>query len=108
MQRLLSTFILILITSTTALHAQGTADDYNRAYALQKKYSGRNCYYTNANPRWQQNSHTFWYIRNTADGDVLVTVDADRLQETVETDKGKIDARLKEERDRQQIGRAHV
>lgn len=101
MQRLLSTFILILITSATALHAQGTADDYNRAYALQKKYSGRNCYYTNANPRWQQNSHTFWYIRNTADGDVLVTVDADRLQETVETDKGKIDARLKEERDRQ-------
>ncbi|MDO4931676.1 MAG: DPP IV N-terminal domain-containing protein [Prevotellaceae bacterium] len=93
MQRLLSTFLLTLVTSVTTLYAQGTVDDYNRAYSLQKKYSSRNCFYTNANPKWQQDSHTFWYIRNTPDGEALVTIDADKLQENVETDKNKIDAK---------------
>ena len=95
---LLSAIPLLLYSIT--LSAQGTAEDYNRAYSLRDKYSSRNYFYTNANPRWQQDSDTFWYVRNTPDGDVLVTVDAATLTETVERDKAVLEAKLKEERDK--------
>ena len=95
---LLSAIPLLLYSIT--LSAQGTAEDYNRAYSLRDKYSSRNYFYTNANPRWQQDSDTFWYVRNTPDGDVLVTVDAATLTETVERDKAVLKAKLKEERDK--------
>ncbi len=96
---LLSAIPLLLYSIT--LSAQGTAEDYNRAYSLRDKYSSRNYFYTNANPRWQQDSDTFWYVRNTPDGDVLVTVDAATQTETVERDKAVLEAKLKEERDKQ-------
>lgn len=96
---LLSAIPLLLYSIT--LSAQGTAEDYNRAYSLRDKYSSRNYFYTNANPRWQQDSDTFWYVRNTPDGDVLVTVDAATRTETVERDKAVLEAKLKEERDKQ-------
>lgn len=83
------------------MYAQGTLEDYNRAYSIRQKYSSRNCYYTNANPRWQPDSDSFWYIRNTPDGDVLVTVDATTRTEQVETNRAAVEQRLKEERDRQ-------
>ena len=95
---LLSAIPLLLYSIT--LSAQGTAEDYNRAYSLRDKYSSRNFFYTNANPRWQQDSDTFWYVRNTPDGDVLVTVDAATQTETVERDKAVLEAKLKEERDK--------
>ena len=95
---LLSAIPLLLYSIT--LSAQGTAEDYNRAYSLRDKYSSHNYFYTNANPRWQQDSDTFWYVRNTPDGDVLVTVDAATLTETVERDKAVLEAKLKEERDK--------
>lgn len=95
---LLSAIPLLLYSIT--LSAQGTAEDYNRAYSLRDKYSSRNYFYTNANPRWQQDSDTFWYVRNTPDGDVLVTVDAATQTETVERDKAVLKAKLKEERDK--------
>lgn len=95
---LLSAIPLLLYSIT--LSAQGTAEDYNRANSLRDKYSSRNYFYTNANPRWQQDSDTFWYVRNTPDGDVLVTVDAATLTETVERDKAVLEAKLKEERDK--------
>ncbi len=95
---LLSAIPLLLYSIT--LSAQGTAEDYNRAYSLRDKYSSRNYFYTNANPRWQQDSDTFWYVRNTPDGDVLVTVDAAMQTETVERDKAVLEAKLKEERDK--------
>ena len=95
---LLSAIPLLLYSIT--LSAQGTAEDYNRAYSLRDKYSSRNYFYTNANPRWQQDSDTFWYVRNTPDGDVLVTVDAAAQTETVERDKAVLEAKLKEERDK--------
>lgn len=95
---LLSAIPLLLYSIT--LSAQGTAEDYNRAYSLRDKYSSRNYFYTNANPRWQQDSDTFWYVRNTPDGDVLVTVDAATQTETMERDKAVLEAKLKEERDK--------
>ena len=48
--------------------AQGTADDYRRAYALKEKFSADKVFYSNVNPQWIEGTHQFWYVRNTPDG----------------------------------------
>lgn len=95
--------LLILLLSSLCLevYAQGTVEDYNRAYALQRKYSSRNCYYTNANPRWQEDSKGFWYVRNTHNGDKLVNVNTETLQLNEVNDKAQLEEKLSEERSRQ-------
>ena len=57
--------------------AQGTADDYRRAYALKEKFSADKVFYSNVNPEWIGETHYFWYVRNTPDGRIYVLVDAD-------------------------------
>ena len=57
--------------------AQGTADDYRRAYALKEKFSADKVFYSNVNPQWIEGTHQFWYVRNTPDGCLYVSVDAD-------------------------------
>ena len=57
--------------------AQGTADDYRRAYALKEKFSADKVFYSNVNPEWIGKTHYFWYVRNTPDGRIYVLVDAD-------------------------------
>ena len=58
--------------------AQGTADDYRRAYALKEKFSADKVFYSNVNPQWIEGTHQFWYVRNTPDGRLYVSVDADK------------------------------
>lgn len=58
--------------------AQGTADDYRRAYALKEKFSADKVFYSNVNPQWIEGTHQFWYVRNTPDGHLYVSVDADK------------------------------
>lgn len=58
--------------------AQGTADDYRRAYALKEKFSADKVFYSNVNPQWIEGTHQFWYVRNTPDGCLYVSVDADK------------------------------
>ena len=58
--------------------AQGTADDYRRAYALKEKFSPDKVFYSNVNPQWIEGTHQFWYVRNTPDGRLYVSVDADK------------------------------
>ncbi len=57
--------------------AQGTVDDYKRAYELRDKFNARNVYYSNVNPKWIEDTHSFWYVRETPEGRVYVSVDAD-------------------------------
>lgn len=61
--------------------AQGTADDYRRAYALKEKFSADKVFYSNVNPQWIEGTHQFWYVRNTPDGRLYVSVDADKKLE---------------------------
>lgn len=56
--------------------AQGTVDDYRRAYALKEKFSADKVFYSNVNPQWIEGTHQFWYVRNTPDGRLYVSVDA--------------------------------
>lgn len=58
--------------------AQGTVDDYRRAYALKEKFSADKVFYSNVNPQWIEGTHQFWYVRNTPDGCLYVSVDADK------------------------------
>lgn len=58
--------------------AQGTAEDYNRAYSLREKFSANKIFYSNVSPTWVEGTHRFWYVRNTPEGTVYVSVDADK------------------------------
>lgn len=58
--------------------AQGTVDDYRRAYALREKYSADNVFYSDVMPRWIEDTHSFWYVRKTPEGRQYVYVDADK------------------------------
>ena len=39
-------------------------------------------YYSGVSPRWIGNTHTFWYVRHTPEGDRYVKVDADKQTRT--------------------------
>lgn len=62
--------------------AQGTAEDYRRAYALRDKYSASKVYYSGVRPSWIARTDSFWYVRNTPEGRVYVVVDAGTQQRT--------------------------
>ena len=62
--------------------AQGTVEDYNRAYSLRQKYSPRNVLYSEVVPHWINKSDAFWYIRNTEKGKEYVKVDASESKRT--------------------------
>ena len=69
---------VLLLCGGTAV-AQGTVEDYNRAYALREKFSANKVYYSNVTPQWIEGSDSFWYVRNTPEGRVYVSVDARKL-----------------------------
>ena len=73
-----SSFLLLGLACSfsTETLAQGTVDDYNRAYSLRQKYSARNVLYSDVVPHWINKSDAFWYIRNTEKGKEYVKVDA--------------------------------
>lgn len=62
--------------------AQGTAEDYRRAYALRDKFSASKVYYSGVRPSWIARTDSFWYVRNTPEGRVYVVVDAGTQQRT--------------------------
>lgn len=66
-----------LLFCTSLLSAQGTVEDYRRAYSLGSKFSAKKVYYSNVNPNWIQGTHSFWYVKNTEQGPLYVIVDAD-------------------------------
>lgn len=58
--------------------SQGTVEDYKRAYALREQYSARKVYYADVQPRWIAETHDFWYVRHTPEGNRYVVVNADK------------------------------
>lgn len=73
-----SSFLLLGLACSFSAEvlAQGTVEDYNRAYSLRQKYSARNVLYSDVVPHWINKSYAFWYIRNTEKGKEYVKVDA--------------------------------
>ena len=69
--------IAMLLNGGMAI-AQGTVEDYNRAYSLRDKFSSNKVFYSNVNPEWIEGTHQFWYIRNAPEGRIYVSVNADK------------------------------
>lgn len=64
-----------------AAYAQGTAEDYRRAYELKKLYADK-VFYDRVSPVWIEGTTCFWYIRNTPQGNEYVKVNAEQGKRT--------------------------
>ena len=93
MKKLLSLMLLACLSST--LMAQGTVEDYKRAFAQRAKYSGK-VYYDNVQPSWIGATHDFWYVRNTPDGRIYALVNAEKQKRTELFNHDKLAKALKE------------
>ena len=76
------TLAALLLAGAGTLVAQGTVEDYKRAYSLRGKFTNDKVYYSGVSPRWIGVTHTFWYVRHTPEGDRYVKVDADKQTRT--------------------------
>ena len=74
-------FLVFLTCLSANLLAQGTTEDYKRAFEQRAKYSGK-VYYDNVQPNWIGDTHCFWYVRNTPEGRIYVVVDAAKQKRT--------------------------
>lgn len=72
---------IAMLLSGGMAFAQGTVDDYNRAYALREKFSANKVFYSNVTPQWIEGTHQFWYVRNTPEGRIYVSVNADKKKQ---------------------------
>lgn len=63
------------LLSGNALYAQGTLNDYQRAFSLSSNFKDK-VFYSDVNPQWIGNTNQFWYVRNTPQGKVYVVTDA--------------------------------
>jgi len=70
--------ILAVLLSGSMAFAQGSTDDYKRAYSLSKKFGRDKVFYSDVNPQWIKGTHCFWYIRNTPEGRIYIITDADK------------------------------
>lgn len=61
--------------------AQGTVEDYNRAYSLRSKYSADSVFHWARSTAWCDSSHVLHYQVSTAEGKRYISYDADK-QET--------------------------
>ena len=62
----------------TQVAAQGTVEDYKRAFAAQRTYGNDKILGAVSNVQWNGDEHRFWYSTNTAEGQVYVVVDAEQ------------------------------
>ena len=67
---------VIIALPALSVFAQGTLEDYNRAYRAQRKFGASNVFYDNVNATWLAGAPAFWYVRNTPNGPRYVLVDA--------------------------------
>lgn len=85
--------VLMACTSLPS-SAQGTADDYNRAYSLREKYSQSHVLYADVEPHWIEDTDSFWYIRNTERGREYALVDARGARRTDLFNHGRLAEQL--------------
>lgn len=86
--------MLAMLLSGGMAFAQGTVEDYNRAYELREKFGAKQVYYANVAPQWIDGTHQFWYVRETPEGRIYVVVDADKKSRKNLFDHQKLAAAL--------------
>lgn len=87
--------------SCISLWAQGTVEDYNRAYALREKYNAKHVLYAGVVPHWVDQTSAFWYVRQTEKGKEYVKVDAASKKRTALFDQQKMAFALTEKAGRE-------
>jgi dipeptidyl aminopeptidase/acylaminoacyl peptidase len=87
--------------SCISLWAQGTVEDYNRAYALREKYNVKHVLYAGVVPHWVDQTSAFWYVRQTEKGKEYVKVDAASKKRTALFDQQKMASALTEKAGRE-------
>lgn len=87
--------------SCISLWAQGTVEDYNRAYALREKYNAKHVLYAGVVPHWVEQTSAFWYVRQTEKGKEYVKVDAASKKRTALFDQQKMASALTEKAGRE-------
>lgn len=87
--------------SCFSLWAQGTVEDYNRAYALREKYNAKHVLYAGVVPHWVDQTSAFWYVRQTEKGKEYVKVDAASKKRMALFDQQKMAAALTEKAGRE-------
>lgn len=87
--------------SCISLWAQGTVEDYNRAYELREKYNAKHVLYAGVVPHWVDQTSAFWYVRQTEKGKEYVKVDAASKKRTALFDQQKMAAALTEKAGRE-------
>lgn len=87
--------------SCILLWAQGTVEDYNRAYALREKYNAKHVLYAGVVPHWVDQTSAFWYVRQTEKGKEYVKVDAASKKRTALFDQQKMASALTEKAGRE-------
>jgi len=78
-----------LLFTHILLFAQGTLEDYNRAYSLRQNYENK-VYYSDVQPEWIGNTHFFWYVRATPTGKFYILTDAGKLEQRILFDPSKL------------------
>ena len=91
------TVLTFFLSSAVSLMAQGTLEDYQRAYDLPKKFNSGKVYYSNVDPKWIDGTNCFWYIRNSPNGKEYVLVDAKKKSRKPFFDQEKLAERLAEQ-----------
>ena len=78
--RSISYLVTLLLCQFVALPslAQGSVDDYNRAYSLQANFTTQNVHYWAQNVRWIDSTHVFHYSVQTPEGQRFILFDVDK------------------------------
>lgn len=82
-------FAAVLLSGGMAA-AQGTLDDYKRAFSVSQKFGADKVSYANVKPQWVEGTHSFWYVRHTPEGKCYVAVRADKKTRTPLFDHPKL------------------
>ena len=69
---------LAFILGGGTLWAQGSLEDYQRAYSMRQKYGMDKVLNMNVMPQWVEGTHSFWYMQQTPQGKKYLLVDADK------------------------------
>ena len=80
--------------SAASAAAQGTVEDYNRAYALKTTFSADSVFNWARNIAWRDSSHVLHYQISTPQGKRYVVYDADKASTSVFNSKEELDKAL--------------
>jgi dipeptidyl aminopeptidase/acylaminoacyl peptidase len=87
--------LVFLYALSFQINAQGTIDDYKRAWSLRETYNNK-VFNSGVQPEWIDNTSSFWYVRNAKDGKTYFRINAIDQNRTNLFDHTKLAGKLSE------------